>query len=775
MNQLARTLGFVLLVIAPVSAVGQSLRVESGEHANFTRLVVPWPNDRNWTASRDEKQVQLKLEGHQGGFDTSRVFEMVPRSRITALDRNDSTLTVSLDCDCDVAAFSNGKGFLVIDVADVGRTLTPPLELAEPVAEPSREVAARFVPAPVPMPWMAQQLRSRVPKKQKPPESDAETFAASVDPLAMDLPSPGQLQIMQELQQRLAEEIGSATTRGLLEAAREGLPIVPALEVAKPDNAVSDPGPQTDEPRHVTAAQNLRITTSRDIPQSRESQETLSISSGVTCPSAELVRVEEWAGEGNFATEVSRTRSTLYGEFDRLDQNAVLQLARIYLHFGFGAEASQLLSLYPEDGMEKSILLDIAEILERGHLRQPDALARFTECDSDIALWAVLSKKRIPDGSLVNEAAALRGLNKLPLHLRKFLAPALSERFLAFGNAKGAATAMRSIERTAEQIEPEGVLAQASLALQNGDEREAKKKLEEVVNDNSAPSPEALLALVNEQLAKDQPISHETALLVEAYSYELQDSELGPDLQKVHVLSLTRSGQFDKAFDALNTLPERAASSSSADLKGRLIAELTTSASDVVFLDHIFQQFDQSLDKLSPKTKMAVSARLLKLGFAGPAQRVLALLEDHPADPARQILAARIALKLNQPNQAVAVLIGIDGPEADRLRAEAALMSGSAGEAAALFAQADSPEAATRTAWLADDWAALTPEETPVFGQIASLSQRETDVTLDAEGMLTRTSAAVEESSSAREAINNLLNAPELQLLSDQSSDAEKP
>ena len=770
MKRVALALCLALAASLPGSAYAQALRVQSGEHAAFTRIVIPWGNDRPWVATRDQSKVTLDLEGHTQGFDVGRVFDRVPRTRISDLGRDGDSLVVSLNCNCDVAAFANGKGFIVIDVADAGRTIVAPLEVATvpDVVLVEQAPSLRPEPVPVPMPWIAEQLEAGRKAARTAPEPQIPAPSPAADPLALQVPSSEQISILNELQRRLVEEVGSATTRGVLEPAQERLPSLLSLEetVTPAQQAQNQTVP--DEPRQVKATQNLRITTSRDIPAEQYNNPSLSISSGNVCPSEQEAMVEEWGDDRSFGAQISTHRNNLYGEFDRLDPDALKKLVRLYLYFGFGAEATQLLKLYPDTLNEDPILHGIAEIMEKGHASAIHQLDTLMDCDSNIALWAILSSKKLPEGALVNKAAALRALNRLPRHLRKFLAPELSTRFLDFGDANGAATAMRSIERAPEEMEPEGTLALASIALENGEDVKATEKLESVIKANKVPSPEALLKLVNERLAADQPITPETALLVEAYAQELRDSEMGPELAKAHILSLTRSGQYDAAFEAFDTMSASRWAAAATDIRSKMIAELVTSAGDVVFLDHFFRQPNSVVDDLPWTTKMAAADRLLSLGFAGPAQSVLALLADRPASTARQMLAARVALELGQTNQAVAVLIGVEGAEADQIRAEAALRSGAADEASVLFARAKQPEAAAETAWLAEDWANLTSQDTPIFGPMAELAALDAEVALESEGMLARTSAAVDESVSAREAIGALLNALDIEAISEQ-------
>ena len=288
--------------------------------------------------------------------------------------------------------------------------------------------------------------------------------------------------------------------------------------------------------------------------------------------------------------------------------------------------------------------------------------------------------------------------------------------------------------------------------------------MEDVIDDNSAQSPRALIALVNAQLRDNQPISHDTAGLIEAYAQELRETDLGPELQRAHVLALAKSGQFDRAFAATRALGGDQEDTASGSLRALLLKETAETADDLVFLDHMFRQTEEHIAMVPLTTKLKIAERYLALGFGHAAQSVVEMIPEDPRNRTRQILAARISLSLERPAMARAALLGIKGAQEDLLRAQAQRMSGALEEAHRLFMLAERPQEAVKTAWLANDWQSLTPEETPIFGPVAMVAAEPAEPDPEYEGMLARSSDALQESVNARRVLSEMLQAPELQI-----------
>ncbi|MGJ8616828.1 MAG: hypothetical protein ACSHWS_08280, partial [Sulfitobacter sp.] len=93
-------IGLTLLWSIPATA--EPAFVQSGEHVGFTRLVTKVAGEGRWHIEQKDRKVTLRLEGHSDGFDTSRVFDLIPRDRVERIESDRGALTLYLGCDCRV-------------------------------------------------------------------------------------------------------------------------------------------------------------------------------------------------------------------------------------------------------------------------------------------------------------------------------------------------------------------------------------------------------------------------------------------------------------------------------------------------------------------------------------------------------------------------------------------------------------------------------------------------------------------------------------------------
>lgn len=779
-----RAWGVLLLVLAllsPIRTAAQAF-VQAGEHRNFTRVVTQLPDGIEWTVAQQGRQITLTLPGHQAGFDIGEVFDLIPRDRLARIASQSDRLILDLACDCRVAAFDVSGGYVALDILSpdarssvdlvpILPPLTPQVALSTdatlPNIKPDRfPVLQGASPQPVPVPNL---LMADLPEPRRvPPDAIAPVDAPSSSapsPLGRETIDPNARQLLLEIQDRLSREMGTAATRGVLEP--RGPSALPDITRPQIDTDVfaDDLPPDLEGEQAGQALSNIRISTSMDLPALQGEEGSHVSLNGVVCPAPDTFDLTTWTDGRAFDTQVSALRQALFGEFDRLDTDIARRLARTYLYFGFGAEAKQVLQLDTELARAEHLLLAMAEIFEQGHAQPSAPLLDLTDCASDTALWAVMAHETLPTEMVIDPAPTLLALNSLPAHLRRILAPGLSNRFLAHGEVDAAAAALRSLERLPNELPPEAQLAQAKVTLKTGESDAGKEQLQDVIETGADPSPDALIALIHEKIAQDQPIDAMTAGLVEAYAKELEETALGPDLREAHVLALMKSGQFDRAFDVADALDEDDVGTKSTKLQGFMLRELTTAADDVIFLDHVFQQSNQVLSTLPRRDRLNLIERLLTLGFAQSAQRLINTLPDRPPHPPSRILAARIALALDQPIQAHNSLEGIDDVQANLLRAQAKRAAGDHAEARDLFNGANQDWDAVQAGWLAEDWENLTPPDAPIFGPVVTLATNTPEAVPQGEGMLARSGAVLEESGAARQTILDLLNAPEITLL----------
>ena len=746
-----RCLALLLILCAlPYAAFADPAVVQSGEHPRFTRLVTPI-NDSPWSVTQTGRKVTLSFEAFEDGFDTAQVFDLIPRDRVAELRAEQSSLTLTLDCDCAVSATTERGLYVVIDVADDKGGLQTP-----------QSIVAATTPA-LDGSGTTPKLTATMPEF---PETSTQDVAAAWN---TNITSSANPEAVTALQERLSRELQTATDRGVLSPAAPPFPLASPTRSTIDTDAFGDLPPP--RPPAATEGQelperdlaNLRISTSRDLPQTFRDLAEITNMEGQVCPVDSDVSLASWGDTRPFAAQVANARLGLFGEFDRVDPDVALRLARTYLYFGFGVEARNVLDLAPALAKDTAILIAIARILDGEPVPQNNALAGLAECHGEVALWATLVAPVPARGAMPPSTHALRTLNGLPSHLRVLVAPKLHRVLLAYGDPDGADAALRSLKRLPGTMSPAAKVALAQGALEKGQIDTATKRLTEVVDDNTQHSPEALIALVDTKLKAKQPIAPETAQLVEAYVQELRGTALGPDLLRVHILSLAQSGQFDAAYEQIkeaDQIPD--------GLAPKILAKLTLFGSDIVFLDHALVQPDEALKGLSQNDALALADRFLTLGFASEAEHVLGLVAHLPRNEERQLLAARVSLAMGKPFRAQADLLNLQSDAANSLRADAKRMSGAHDEAHVLYTQINRPQDAAETAWLAEDWRNLTTQETPTFGPATTLTPgAETapnDPSPSSAGMLARSASLLDQSTQARQTLQDLLSAEDLQI-----------
>ncbi|GGX38342.1 hypothetical protein GCM10007385_01460 [Tateyamaria omphalii] len=344
------------------------------------------------------------------------------------------------------------------------------------------------------------------------------------------------------------------------------------------------------------------------------------------------------------------------------------------------------------------------------------------------------------------------------MHLRDFLAPALSKKLLMFGDDTAAAAALRGLERALEELPNAAELAKADIEITQGDISTAQSRLEDIITSNDQQSAEALIRYVNTQLDAEVQISQDIATLVEAYAMEMRSDPLGRELQRAHVLALAKSGQFDTAFNALESLEHEDEVSDPEPLYSTLVLLLSKNASNTTFLKHAFIAVSEPAHKLQGKTADALARRLMNLGFYSEANAILSTRSGTPITKQRRLLLAELSLNLSRPRATLAYLSGMSGDQANRLRAQANLSIGDYDTAYELFFGLGDQDLRKRSAWLSENWDALVDPDDPAHGSVSEIVSSTVDFSDTSDGVLGRVEDALMESATAREAIEQLLS-----------------
>jgi hypothetical protein len=468
--------------------------------------------------------------------------------------------------------------------------------------------------------------------------------------------------------------------------------------------------------------------------------ENLAPAADACVPDSDLA-LSDWGGDRTAAESLAEARSGLYGEFDRLEPEAVVHAVKLHLFLGFGAEARQYADLLPEAD-RPAVLLSMARLVD-GEADPGTPFAAMLGCDGAAALWAALAHSSLPAATPVNTDAIVRSFAALPSHLRRHLGPRLADLLLPRDAA--AARMIRDAMARTPDIAPGVVaLADAQAALQ-ADQPELALDHAETALAEGASGAGGLIALVEAHAKALKPLPPDQA---EAVLAMLQDAGTGPDaarLLRAAILSLALSGQTDEAFALAG--PE-------SPYLADLWAVAAVLADDSAFLTHALATPGAPVPQ---DLAEGIARRLQQLGFPDAALAWLGAVSL--ADPPeRRMLAAAAELDRGDARRALTLLAGLQEAEALDLRRQVETSLG-AFEAAQRSAEtAGLAEEAARLAGWRADWSGLAALDLSPWSEAAAYAAPSTPA---GEGPLARGAALLEASAGARAAVEALLAAVE--------------
>ena len=723
----------IFWLLIPVSVLAEPVVVRSGNHDGFTRLVLYLPQGTEWSISEEERRV-IVATTPPATFDTSAVYDRIDRSRLKDLTPGAAPgeLRLDLGCDCGLRTETLVGNALVVD-------LVPGLQTAQrPVARPAASVGTAEPEA----------LAARPVAQPKIDEARRLTDRLTMPFGDLNEAGVARAQRLAEVENDILQQVARATTQGLL---------VPSLtapaEPAQPAPKAREDSPvtptQTPAPPPAALAHTAII---------EPDDHGLNLTSdGLSCVPDQKLDLATWAGEEGFAIGLGRLRTALTEEFDRTNGDVALQMAQFYISYGFGAEARSILRLIPS-AEDHDLLVSMTRILDRGHDPDPSPLSGQTDCDAAVALWSVLATENLAPATTIEEPAILRTLNALPATVREQIGSLLAERLLSAGRTDAAQAVMRVINRDDAPADDRTNLVTGLMELETGDAEEGRDILADTAEQGRDTSPEALIALVEHDLASGQPVSSDTAELISAYVFQYRSAPIAEKLRQVEVLARASAGQYDTAFGLLDRpKAEEALGAAAGDIRSQATDMLTAQADDATFLRIGLQQADQHAEDLMVATTDRLATRILSLGFADVAARIVsAPAKEDDAD--RRLIRARAALAAGRPRRAEEELTGLTGPEVDALRAELNAVSGQHEAALQAFEALDLKAEAERQAWLAGDWAKLAGSDDQLNAAAATLMRTEEIAPAPDMGELARNRRLLQDTIAARDTIEGLLS-----------------
>jgi hypothetical protein len=713
-----------VILILPSALCAETARIISGEHDDFTRLVVELPIAEDWRLGRTETGYEFVVNGPtQPSYDLTGVWDRIPRARLRALwaDPETGSLRMTISCPCHAFPFELRAGVVVIDVRNGPAPKGSAFEMALDGSPVDVEIASDETTGALPRlatvtsyDWLAPGFAGR-------------TTAAVA---GRDLPLPTEGVSLNPLRDELLEQISRGAAEGVVDMTLPGKP--PTVAAVDRDGLPWS---------RITIGEIPGVEARTDQSPDAELQPD-----GAACLPDDRLAISDWGTDEAASVQLANARSGLLGEFDVPDPKAVKQTMRAHLFLGFGAEAIQYGAFLDPDPTDQDLRLytDMARIMD-GMESPASVFAGMLSCDGAAALWAALLYARLPTGPEVNATAIARSFAALPPHLRRHLGAGLAQKLLDRGDGEEARMIRDAMARTPWIASADIDLLEARAGLSEGDLEVAETRADAALV-GGADGLEAALTLVEAAFRKGTPVTPDLAETARSFLNETKGTGAEPAVRRALVLSLALSAQTDAAFDEVALAPT---------VVSDLWQVVSARATDDAFLQFAVVPAGSSPPSTTAEVATVVSSRLLSLGFPEAALIWLGPV-DASATPERRLIAARAEQARGDARRALALVQGVGGIEAESLRAEALIQLGTLDAAITALNAAGENDDAQRVLVWQRDWTRLAVDGPEGWKTAAEFAVSDAPVET---GLLAQGAALLEDSQSARLAVATLLAA----------------
>lgn len=734
-----RLLLFMLIIILGTKITAAPLVVRAGEHNDFTRVVVNIPRGANWEFDRRESGYLLQLPVSDG-YDTTNFFSLIPKDRISGVSQDPSKgeLRLETDCDCQATVSLFRDNYLVIDISSEAPAIVSPFERM--VDEETEQEVSRVLKTERPYFISADSLLPLVFSSAEVQVPDNLSSVAAIDPKDISIGSPmdrtdrvkvSETDALAALEQTVTENLGRALTQGLLD---------PELD----QSAMGD-----DEGLNLSATDvvvpGVHAATSFDLGSMIQTTPTSVTQTGEKCLPSSFFDVATWGDDRSFSSQISQARSQLTGEFDEVEEQAALSLARLYIYFGFGREAIKALELHNGQPPERQYLTAIAKIID-DELIERKTFTRQISCPTPVALWAMFANDVGESDAQIDRTAVLLAFKDLPEGLQALLGPRLARQFIATGDNDAASQAL-AVVRTNPTSKTEASIVEIELDRALGESDGTSAELAEIASGDPRATPELIIQVINEAILDDRKITADEFAMVESLRFENSRQPIARDLSIAEVRGLIHARRFEDAEAFLQARMALIGETEIAELFDELAKSAIVNMSDAIFLDFSFSKLPAPI---SPAATTAMAQRVFDLGFS---QRAYELLENTDVVTLDgQLLFAEIALSFDKPDEALLLLTNLEAERADELRMIALDLKQNRG----ITADESIAENTQQTDWRRGNWDALSLSEDPLLRAVSDAVVSETTA-LDPAKPLSSGRKLLEQSIESRAMLNEIL------------------
>lgn len=593
------------LGLAPAGA--QGILVTTGEHADFTRVVLQSSRPIDWqldTLTSGATSRKLTIDATDTRIDISRAFQRIPRTRLADLVLSPGGLEIRLNCDCPIRAWTESAGLVVLDIAN-------PQPDQPPTADASPQDGDALV-------------------LPRPGESDlahnagtafARTWRAQADTAEPGRHGPAPSPIVEAeriaIMRQLTSEVAGALTQGILDPS--------------PDRPAQDAMIRLNE-REIPSAipPNLRVMSVLERPDDEASR--LPDDQPNACAAAAALDFATSPAPGNFNTALAAGLTRWVGEFDLPEQAATEALVILYLQHGFGAEARALLESAVGPVPGRDLLLGLADTLEGRQSNSRLRLAGQYACSGAAAMFAALAGAPLPQVR-ARAADIASSYAQAPGILRVGLGGALVQILIAADAVDAGRVVADTLRRTPNARSADLHLADTVLDLARGEILQAGARLSHEGSDDVA----TVLLRLRIALETGAVVPESVLLNAEAIASTHRATTQGSDLLASVVRLRTAAGAAGEALGLVDRLEGWVSTSADGTALIEELADivwfgLALQASDADLLDMILNRNDWRNPSFSNQTRAALAERLRGFGFSEAAELLASPSEaDQPA------------------------------------------------------------------------------------------------------------------------------------------------
>ncbi len=503
----------------------REIRAISGEHSNFSRIVLFFDNQSGWNLTRSSEGYSLKYKGEYADLDSTEIFKFIPKTRVLDVkhSENENIINFLVECECHADAFELKNGHVAIDFKDG----PDPNELF--LAESGWREYNTYIPG----------LKNSISSPNK--EFQIDTSQAN------------------DLHNFLLSSLADAMNDGIIQPAKPDLVTVePSLELESTlfDNISISPDPRSGVPTN-----NLDDENNFDD----------------NCSGG-----DKYAFDGeivDFIKNISELRRRILSGNFEIDRENLNSLAELYIAIGFGAEAISIFKDQSANSQHDLRMMSIAHVIDQMDIKGETGFEGTLNCDNALALWASITEVDSTDVMRFPEKEILRTLTMMSKELRNTIGPLI----YAQASTRGSSQFESELSHILD-LDPDVNLTDQIIRLEDLGDNEIQK----ISRRNSQLGNAAILELSRRYLSSAEIIDTKFLNDLEARAFELRNSSMGDDIGRNLIRLAASNGEITRSLSNIDRVYADG-NVISPQLTDVVISALVQDTSDEAFVKNILK------------------------------------------------------------------------------------------------------------------------------------------------------------------------------------------